>query len=179
MTWLRSLPLLLILAATSAGADWPQWLGPKRDGSSTEKVKPWKGDLKVLWRQAVGPGHSSPVVAGGKVYLHTKVKDKEAEEVSAYDAMTGKRLWNTPYDRARFFSPFGTGPQATPAVVDGKVYAFGATGVLSCFDEKGKIAWQVDTLKTFKAKNLFFGAASSPLVEGDKVIVQVGGKDAG
>src|SRR5262245_39923344 len=124
MTRLRWLPVLLLLPLAAQAADWPQWLGPNRDGTSTEKVKPWKGDLKVVWRVPVGPGHSSPVVAGGKVYLHTRVKDKEAEELTAYDAKTSKKLWNTPYDRARFFSPFGTGPQATPAVVGGKAYTF-------------------------------------------------------
>ena len=49
--------------------DWPQWLGPKRDGASTETIKPWKGELKVLWRKPVGPGHSSPVVANGVLYV--------------------------------------------------------------------------------------------------------------
>src|SRR5262249_32041635 len=133
MAWLRALPLLL-RPPPAAAADWPQWLGPRRDGTSTEKIKPWKGDLKVLWRVPVGPGHSSPVVAGDKVYLHTRVKDKEQEQLTAFDAVKGTELWSTPYDRARFFSPFGTGPQATPAVIGGNVYTFGATGVLACFD---------------------------------------------
>jgi outer membrane protein assembly factor BamB len=183
MTRLRCLPLaLLLFACPAVAADWPQWLGPKRDGSSPEKVKPWKGDLKVLWRQPVGPGHSSPVVAGGKVYLHTRVKDKEAEAVTAYDAEAGTKVWKTSYPRERFFSPFGTGPQATPAVVDGKVYSFGATGILTCFDANGgKQLWQVDTRKTLKVtakRQLFFGVACSPLVEGDKAVVDVGGEGA-
>src|SRR5262245_59169899 len=122
MTALRSLLVLLLACVPAAAADWPQWLGPRRDGSSAGGVKPWKGDLKVLWRQPVGPGHSSPVVAGGKVYLHTRVKDRDAEELTAYDARTGKKLWDKSYPRERFWSPFGTGPQATPAVVGGKVY---------------------------------------------------------
>src|SRR5207244_4312393 len=118
-------PLLLIvlLSVPAAAADWPQWLGPRRDGSSTEKIKPWKGELKVAWKKAVGPGHSSPVVAGGKVFLFTRVKGKEAEAVTAYDAKTGGELWTRSYPRANFFSPFGTGPQSTPAVAGGKVYS--------------------------------------------------------
>jgi outer membrane protein assembly factor BamB len=179
MTWLRSVPLLLVCALPAGAADWPQWLGPKRDGSSTEKVKPWKGNLKVLWSKPAGPGHSSPVVAGGKVFLHTQVKDKEEEAVTAYDAKSGKLLWTKAYKREKFRSPFGTGPQATPAVAGGKVYSFGATGVLACFDaDKGELKWKVDTLEKFAAKNLFFGMSCSPLVEGDKVIVNVGGKGA-
>jgi outer membrane protein assembly factor BamB len=177
------LPLLLLLVAWPAvAADWPQWLGPQRDGSSTEKIKPWKGNLKVLWKEAVGAGHSSPVIAGGKVFLHTKVNAKEEEEVSAYDAKTGKKLWGTPYARERFFSPFGLGPQATPAVANDKVYTFGATGVLACCDvTSGKLVWQVDTRKTFNVddkRRLFFGSASSPLLDDKHVLVNVGGQNA-
>jgi outer membrane protein assembly factor BamB len=192
MPWLRSLLLLLLAAGVSAAEDWPQWLGPHRDGSSSEKIKPWKGDLTVLWRQAVGAGHSSPVIAGGKVYLLTRGLNKdrpgsekkddlvqETEELAAFDAVTGKEAWRTGYPREKFFSPFGTGPQATPAVIDGKVYTFGATGILTCFDAgKGTILWQKDTLKTFGATNLFFGVASSPLIVEDKVLVNVGAKGA-
>lgn len=187
MSWLRSflLPLIALApfslpaaaAEKSAADDWPQWLGPKRDSSTPEKVAAWKGDLKVVWRKSVGEGHSSPVIAGGKVFLLTKVKEKDAEQLTAYDAAKGDELWSKSYKRAPFFSVFGNGPQATPAVADGKVYSFGITGVLSCYDAAdGTERWQVDTLKKFKTENLKFGAAGSPLVLGDKVFVMVGGK---
>ncbi len=179
MPWFRSLALLLAASLMATAADWPQWLGPQRDGSSPEKVAAWKDAPKVLWRQPVGEGHSSPIVANGKVYLHVKVKDKEQEEAWAFDAKEGKPLWNTPYDRAKFGSIFGAGPRATPAVAGGKLFTFGVTGVLTAFDaDKGTQLWQLDTLKDFKAPNLFFGASSSPLVEGDNVLVNVGGKGA-
>jgi outer membrane protein assembly factor BamB len=172
--------LLTLLAATTAAAeDWPQWLGPRRDGSTAAKVAPWKGPLEVIWRVAVGEGHSSPVVAGGKVFLHAKVKDKDEEELIAFDAQTGKPLWQTAYPRGKFASIFGTGPQATPAVAGGKVYTYGVTAILSCFDaDGGKQLWQVDALKQFGGKNLFFGAACSPLVEDGKVFVNVGAPGA-
>jgi outer membrane protein assembly factor BamB len=119
------------------------------------------------------------VVAGGRVFLHEKVKDKTVEDVFALDAKTGKELWRTEYQRDAFNSPYGNGPRATPAVVGDRVYSFGITGVLTCFDAvKGSQVWQVDTLKKFEAKNLFFGAACSPLVEGNNVLVNVGGKGA-
>jgi outer membrane protein assembly factor BamB len=179
---MRRLPSLVFLAlcATSAvAADWPQWLGPNRDCSSPETIAPWKGDLKVLWRKPVGEGHSSPVVAGGKVFLFTKVKDKDQEEITAYDAKTGEVAWHTGYDRATFASPFGLGPRATPTVSGGRVFTFGATGELGCFNaEDGKEKWRVDTLKKFNAKNLFFGMSGSPLVDGDKIYVAVGGEGA-
>ncbi len=178
MPRMRSLFLVLVVTVPAAAEDWPQWLGPRRDGTSAEKVVPWKAAPKVVWRMPVGEGHSSPVVAGGKVFLHTKVKDKEEEEVTAFAAADGKILWHTPYPRARFKSLFGAGPQATPSVVAGRIYSFGATGVLTCFDTDGKQVWQVDTLQKFAARNLFFGTACSPLVEDDKVLVNVGGKGA-
>ena len=177
MPWRRSLLLLSLCVAAAPAADWPQWLGPNRDGSSSETVLPWKDPLKVLWRKPVGEGHSSPVVAGGKVYLFTKVKDKDQEEISAYDAKSGERLWHTAYDRPSFFSIFGVGPQATPAVADGRVYTYGVTGILGCFNAAdGVERWRVDALKELKAKNLFFGQACSPLVDDGKVFVAVGGE---
>jgi outer membrane protein assembly factor BamB len=179
MPWMRSLAALLLWGMTVSAADWPQWLGPDRNGSSTEKVAPWKGEPKVVWRHPVGEGHSSPVVARDRVFLHTKVKDKDAEEVLALDARTGKPLWQASYERGRFSSIFGNGPRATPAVSGGRVYTLGVTGVLSCFEaEAGKPLWQADTLKQFNAPNLTFGVSCSPLVEGDEVLVNVGGKGA-
>jgi outer membrane protein assembly factor BamB len=157
--------------------DWPQWLGPRRDNSSTEKVAPWKGELKVLWRKTVGEGHSSPVVAEGRVFIHAKVANKIEEEIVAFDAKSGDELWRTRYERAAFTSLFGNGPRATPAVVNDRLYAFGITGVLTCLaTTKGDKLWQVDTLRKFGAKNLFFGMACSPLVVGEHVLVNVGGK---
>src|SRR5262245_60081177 len=97
MTWFRTVVLLLVLAATASAGDWPQWLGPKRNGSTPEKVVPWKkGEKpKLLWKAPVGNGYSAPVIAGGKVFLHARGKDleKEEEQVTAFDAVTGKELW--------------------------------------------------------------------------------------
>jgi outer membrane protein assembly factor BamB len=179
MSYLRCLAILVFTAAWSAAADWPQWLGPNRDGSSSEKIAPWKKDLKPEWKKSVGEGHSSPVIANGKVYLHTKVAKEDKEEVTAYDVKNGNVVWTFAYDRGEFKSPFGLGPRATPAVADGKIYTFGATGILYCLDaEKGSEVWHVNTLKDFKAKNLFFGMSCSPLIEGDLVLVNVGGEGA-
>jgi outer membrane protein assembly factor BamB len=180
MPWLRSLLLLLLIGSGLAAAgDWPQWLGPTRNGVTPEKIAPWKEPPKLLWRMPVGEGHSSPVVVGSRVFLHTRVKDKDEEEITAFETKSGKELWRWSYPRAAFKSVFGLGPRATPAVSDGKLYAFGVTGVLTCLEaETGKMLWQVDTLKEFKAPNLFFGVSCSPLIEGEKVLVNVGGPGA-
>lgn len=179
MPCLRACVVLFFFPALLCAADWPQWLGPNRDAVSSEKVAPWKEAPKILWRQAVSEGHSSPIVAGGKVFLHVKVQDKDAEEVRAFDAKSGKPLWNISYPRPKFDSPFGVGPRGTPAVVGGKVYTLGVTGILTCLEaESGKQVWQVDTQKDFKPPSLKFGVSGSPLIEGDKVLVNVGAKGA-
>lgn len=172
-----SLAMMVFCAVPASAGDWPGWLGPKRDGTSAESVAPWKEAPKVLWRQPVGEGHSSPIVAGGKVYLHTRVPGKEEERIEAFDAVKGERLWKAEYPVVKFKSLFGAGPRATPTLAQGKLYSFGITGVLACVDAAdGKIVWTKDTLAENKVKNLFFGASCSPLIEGDKVVVNVGGK---
>jgi outer membrane protein assembly factor BamB len=171
--------LVLVTAETTNAGDWPQWLGPTRDAVSPEKIAAWKESPYLVWREPVGEGNSSPVVAGKRIFLQSKVAGKDAEEVVARDAATGKLLWRKEYPRAAFKSLYGNGPRATPAVAGGRVYTFGITGILSCFDAAtGDQVWQVDPLQKFGAKNLFFGMSCSPLVEGNLVLVNVGGKGA-
>src|SRR5260370_27949009 len=76
MPWIRSLGIAFLFVPLALAADWPQWLGPKRDGSSPEKVAPWQDPLKILWRHPVGEGHSAPIMAAGQIFLHTKVAGK-------------------------------------------------------------------------------------------------------
>lgn len=179
MPYLRSVVTLLLLGSVVCAEDWPQWLGPRRDGSTTEKVAPWKQPLKVLWRQEVGEGNSSPVVVGERVFLHARTKGKNEESLTAFAAADGKPLWKTAYPRAPFVYLYGNGPRATPTVANGKVYTYGITGLLTCFNaETGDQVWQVDTLKQFKAPNLKFGFSCSPLIEDGKLLLNVGAKGA-
>jgi outer membrane protein assembly factor BamB len=174
---------LLVMAAPTPADDWPQWLGPNRDGSSPEIIKPWTEPPKVVWRVAIGEGHSSPVVRGDRAYLHFKSPSKDEEQIVCYDATTGNRLTGRAYDRNPFVSPFGTGPRATPAIAaDGQVVADGVSGVVTTLggsDGEGFFkSWQMDTLTQFHASNLKFGVSASPLVDGPNVIATVGGKGA-
>lgn len=177
----RTLALILTLAVGSvaSAADWPQWLGPDRDGVSSESVAAWTDAPKVLWRANVGEGHSSPIVADGRVYLHTRVKDKDEESVEAFDAVNGESKWQKTYPRGSFSSVFGLGPRATPAYSDGKLVTLGVTGLASVWDAKsGEKVWQKDILKDFEASNLFFGVSASPLIDGERVVLMPGGKKA-
>jgi outer membrane protein assembly factor BamB len=174
-----SICLLLLISSVAAAGDWPQWLGPSRDATSCEKVAAWKEPPKALWRQPAGDGHSSPVVTGGRVYFHAKVRDKDEEEVVALDAATGKEIWRTPYPRGPFSNPFGNGPRATPVVSGNRIYTYGVTGFLTCLDTtSGKQLWQVDTRREFNPPSLLFGASCSPILVGDNVLVNVGAKEA-
>ena len=175
-----ALALTLALAAPLTAADWPQFLGPNRDGSSPEPAPAWGTGPTRVWTQPVGDAHSSPVVAGGVVYAFFKPAGRDADALAAFDAATGDKKWERSYPRAAFTPPFGVGPRSTPAVSNGKVFTLGNTGVLACWNAaNGDIHWSVDTLKEFETKNLFFGVSTSPLVVGDKVVVMVGGKNAG
>lgn len=177
MRLIMSLLVSLLAVTLSTAQDWPQWLGPNRNGSIDVAIAPWKGDLAVAWRVPVGEGHSSPIVADGKVYLHSKVKGKDEEEITAWD-LSGKELWKQTNPRAAFTSMFGNGPRATPAVSAGKLYTYGVTGVLICRDAAtGKELWKKDTLTEFKAKNLTFGVSSSPMVDDKNVYVMPGGTE--
>jgi len=172
-------PIVLLAqsSATAEAADWPQWLGPKRDGGTAESVEPWKGEPKVLWKAKVGVGFSTPVIADGRAFVHARINGKDSEEVIALDAKTGKPVWRTPYERGPYNSVLNTGPQATPAVAGGRVYTFGITGYLTCFEaDSGKLVWQVKAFEKLKTPLPRFGVCCSPLVVGNKVIVAVGGK---
>src|SRR4051812_16427318 len=97
--FLSAFVLTLTLTLTANGGDWPQFLGPNRDDTTAETVAPWTGDLKPLWKVPVGEGHASPVVADGVVYAFYQPAGKNADALAAFDAKTGKLIWEKSYDR--------------------------------------------------------------------------------
>jgi outer membrane protein assembly factor BamB len=175
------LTLLIVTASLHAG-DWPQWLGPNRDCITSETIKPWTEPPKVLWRTPVGPGHGSPVVAGGRVYLMDQVPGKDEERIRDWDAATGApSTYDRSYSRSPFHSPFGSGPEATPSVVGTTLAAVGVTGELTIrsTDQNGQRSTTFNVLERYHASNLKFGVSSSPLIDDERVIALVGGKGAG
>jgi len=176
--------LWLVAAATlpnlSQAAEWPHFLGPNRNGSilQTNLAKTWPKEGPVLfWQHKVGEGFAGPVVSAGKLIVFHRAEDKEV--VECLDAKTGKELWRGDYP-ARYRDDFGfeEGPRATPAIANGRVFTFGANGDFTAWDfAKGTKLWSVDTRAQFKTGKGFFGIACSPLVEGNAVILNIGGRD--
>ena len=161
-------------------ADWPQWLGPTRDGvySGEDLADSWpKFGPPVLWRKKVGHGFSNPVVSHGRLILFHRRGNKEL--VEALDAKTAEPVWSFDYPTSyRDSFRFDPGPRASPAVDGGRVFTFGAEGVLHCLDfESGKKIWRIDTHDRFGAGKGFFGVACSPLVYENVVFLNVGGRN--
>jgi outer membrane protein assembly factor BamB len=170
--------LTTMLAASAWAADWPGFLGPKRDGASAETglVAAWKAAApRELWRRAPGAGYSSMAVTGGAVY--TMADQDGAAWVLAYDAATGLDRWSTRVGQAYLDKMNYHGPRATPSVVDGAVYALTGTGVLAALDAAtGATRWTVDLVATYGGDQPQWGYSGSPLVSGGFVYLSVGGK---
>ncbi|MER3415967.1 MAG: hypothetical protein C4297_07120 [Gemmataceae bacterium] len=185
--------LLAVLIVCSCGADWPQWRGPARDGHAAETLAlPLPDKLALCWRVPIGEGYASPVVVGQDVYI--LARNRRDEEVClALDAHTGALRWQYRYSAAYEPHPAarsaGKGPKATPLVVGDKVLMCGINGLLQCFDRRqGKLLWKRDFAQEFWGKKgpdgydawaTYCGTAASPLADGHRIIVPVGGAKGG
>ena len=171
-----------VVADVTAAADWPQFLGPTRNGiyAGPPLVESWgPSGPKVVWRKSIGQGFAGPAVVGNRLILFHRVGNEEV--VEALDAQTGASIWRYAY-ATNYRDDFGfdEGPRAVPVVADGIIYTFGAQGQLHAIDlAKGTRIWSEDTMKRFSVPKGFFGAGGSPLVEGGRVIANVGGAKAG
>lgn len=179
-------PLALLALALWASApalradDWPCFLGPNHDATSGETglaaTIPANAGLPVLWRQPVGTGYSAPSVRGELLVLFHRNANEEV--VQAFNAANGRSQWRTAYP-TRYQDPYGynNGPRCTPLLTTNRVYTFGAEGKLTCLDlGTGKQVWQRDTAKDFEVPEAFFGVGATPILEGGKLVVMVGGQ---
>jgi outer membrane protein assembly factor BamB len=163
--------LLLLLA------DWPQFLGPARNG--TYDGPPVGGEPRLIWETGVGAGLAGPVAVGERVILFHRRGDREI--VESFERKTGASVWRYEYETTyRDDFGFDEGPRSVPVVAQGVVYTFGAQGVLSAVGlDTGRKRWSVDTRTRFDVPKGFFGAAGAPVVEEGRVLLNVGGREAG
>lgn len=183
--WVGSLVLVCVLMSSrgmTQAADWPQPLGPTRNGvaGSSETIKTkWPVKLATPWSQNVGSGYAGVVISDRRLVLFHRVDSEEL--IECLDADTGNAIWKKSHPTT--FRPqvgSGDGPLCTPSISQGAVITLGAEGILSCHDiETGEERWTRDTLKDFGGNTGYFGCGSSPIVVGNRVIANVGGKRAG
>ena len=182
---LKSISLVLVVVVSTIGgagvraSDWPQLLGPDRNGVyQGEPVwTHWGSESpKTLWSVALGEGFAGPVAVEGTVF----VVHREGDEMvlDALRVADGSRVWRATHStRYRDDFGFSNGPRATPVVDGGRVFTFSPDGALQAVDRvTGERRWIVETSQIFDVERSFFGAASSPLVVGDRVLVNIGGR---
>ncbi len=170
---------LIVFVACSAIAaemEWPGYRGINRDGISQETglIKTWTAEgPKTEWRVNIGDGYSGIAISGGRIY--TMFAQGEDEFVVCLDSATGKELWRFRSD-SNFVNDQGNGPRSTPTIDDGMVYTFGANGTLYALSaDDGTKVWEHNLVKEMNAKVPIWGVCSSALVEGDLLILPVGG----
>jgi len=159
--------------------EWTQWRGPARDGSVSGKNVPgkWPESFARVWRVEVGEGYSSPVVAGGRVFVHSR-RDPE-EIIVAINLADGKVVWEQKYQadfkKNQYAVQMAKGPNSTPLVVGNRLFTLGVTGVLNAWDTAtGRVLWSRDFSKSIDTSKLFCGTAASPIAVDGRIVVQVG-----
>lgn len=173
--------LVLLTSSTACADNWPQWGGPQRDlvwreAGIVEKFST-DGMLPRKWSTPIAAGYSGPAVADGKVFITDRIQETETERVHCLSAETGDILWTHSY-RVRYTINYPAGPRATPTVDDERVYTVGAEGNLFCLKvTDGTVIWSKEFKRDFGTNMPTWGMAGAPLVDGEQLIVLVGGKN--
>jgi outer membrane protein assembly factor BamB len=179
--YLRRLRTFLVLSTAVLtvqvyAQDWPQWRGPNRDGALAAFREPaaWPETLKQQWKVEVGLGYASPLLVGQRIYLFTR--QNEEEVMRALDAASGKEVWRSGYPAAfemvKATARHGAGPKSTPTYANGRLFSLGMTNIVTAYDAAtGKQLWQKPATKA----QPMYHTAMSPIVDGEVMIVHVGG----
>lgn len=177
-----AIPLFILLVAPSASVlaeDWPWFLGLDHTGISgeTKTVVDWsQNPPPVIWKKNIGTGYSAPSVLGDKLVLHHRLQDQEI--ISCRLVSTGEEVWQYSYPTS-FQDPYGynNGPRCSPVLTRDHCYTLGAEGMLVCVTlNDGEPVWQIDLQKKFTLPEWFFGMGCSPILDGSRLIVLVGGQ---
>jgi outer membrane protein assembly factor BamB len=166
------------LRTRKTGSDWEHFLGPERNSVSTEKgiITPWpKEGLRVVWTATIGAGYVMPAISKGRLFLFDA--DENKQRLRCLKSETGEFLWKFEYPSDyEDLLGYDSGPRSTPIVDGSRVYIHGPEGLLHCLRvTDGKVLWKVDTQKRYGFVQNFFGVGSAPVVEGDFLLVHVGG----
>ena len=168
------------VAAQNAGSDWPQWRGPRRDGTLVAFTPPkaWPDALTQRWKITVGEGYATPIVVGNRVYQFSR--QGENEMLRAIDAGSGKVIWEqsyaAPFEMTSGTRRHGPGPKSTPTYANGRLFTFGMSSIVTAWDATtGKQLWR----KPGGPIQPEFHTAMSPLVDSGQMILHVGGENKG
>ena len=189
LTFLQPLILALSLAAASPNSSWMQWGGPDRtfvvESPALASAWPASGPRK-LWERALGEGHSSVIVEGSRLYtmyrpvgMLSMIRRSQQETIAAFDAATGKTIWEYTFDAptAGLDLQYGAGPHSTPLIIGNRLYAVSSLKQIFAVDKNsGRVVWSHDLMKEFGAPLPGRGYASSPIQYKNTVVIPVGGR---
>lgn len=175
-------PFARAAAQPPASGEWPCLFGPGHDSACTETAVnlDWRsGPPPILWKRDTGETYSAPAVSRGRLILFHRVKNDEV--VECLDAAGGRSIWSHRYP-TNYIDRYGYngGPRCTPIIDDEHVYTYGAEGVLCCltFDEGQKV-WSRPLNAEYQVEQGFFGVGATPLLEGDRLVINLGAKTKG
>ena len=175
----------LICSSNSVAEEsWTGWLGPKRDGwvANFKAPKEWPAKLRKAWQVDVGEGYGSPIISNGRIFQHAR--QGQDEVLWCLDLATGQEKWRkswvTPFKIGGGGERHGKGPKSCPVYADGRLFTLSINGVLTARDaESGKKIWKRDLAERFEKGHPYWGASTSPIVDGGRVIVHLGNCKAG
>ena len=177
---LISLPLIVL--ADTPTSDWNDFLGPERNGKSQEKIDivSWgQTGPPVVWHKKIGTSYGAPTIANERLFIFAR--HGNMARLTCLESTTGIKHWRFEYptDYEDMYG-YNNGPRSCPVIDEDRVYIFGAQGMLHCLSvSDGSLLWKVDTAAHFNVIQNFFGTASTPVVEGDLLIAQIGGSPSG
>ena len=177
-----ALALLSTFDPTVFNDEWPDWRGPRRDGTWHEKgiLRTFEnGQIDVKWSVPVSAGYTGPTVEDGRVYITDRQnRPEEVERVLCFNAENGEKIWSYSYDCEYIGVGYPAGPRASVVIDGDHAFSLGTMGHLFCFNKKtGTVIWSRDLNREYSIRMPIWGIAAAPLIVDDKIIMNIGGTD--